>query len=50
MCSLLHNWSFEEFNVDVYKAWWEGDLRRPLIQIYVPKQGFELEWQRLYNE
>ena len=45
-----YSWSFEKFDVDVYKAWWDGELRRPLIQMYSPRQGFELMWQKLFYE
>ena len=48
--SFSYSWSFVEFGVNVYKAWWEGELRRPLIQIWVPKKGFEHVWGRLYYE
>ncbi len=37
------------FDYRVYRVWWEGELERPLIQIYVSREGFENEAQKLYN-
>jgi len=32
-----------------FKAWWEGELKEPLIQVYTPRKGMEDNYSRLQN-